>query len=525
MRTDGERPVDQGNQARGYVTDTAYTASFFRELSPVWLNYVAALNGARMRELEAPFNYLELGCGYGQSALVHAAAFPHACFHACDLNASHIASARRAATAFQIDNIHFHEASFETLLNHTLPSFDFIVLHGVYSWVDAQARQAVRKILHAKLERNGLAYASYNCLPGWASEVPLRKLLVEFAATESGDSVHRSERALQTLLHLSEGKLQYLTANPLASAALAAYQRAPLNYLVHEFMNQSWEPFYGVDVADELSEIGLAYVGSATLAENHPMLLMDDRTAASIAALPTERQRRLATDCATNQRFRRDVFIRGELPRSSAATSQQLATMLIGCLRTSDLARLSIRVPRGELTLQQDFMDELRELLIDGPLPMKQAISSLHREGRDVVGITRNLLFLIAGGGLLPCATSAPPAPSMPPRRYANDTVRLMMADIVERGGEGFIPSRVLGNGVKVQALEALAVEAVLQDVRDAAALTTWLDRESARRGMVLTVRVGESSSDIERSAYLREFSQRAFDDLLPALLQLGILV
>jgi hypothetical protein len=50
----------------GYVTDTTYADTFFRELSPAWLNYVAALNGVSPRPLDASFRYLELGCGFGR---------------------------------------------------------------------------------------------------------------------------------------------------------------------------------------------------------------------------------------------------------------------------------------------------------------------------------------------------------------------------------------------------------------------------------------------------------------------------
>ena len=51
--------------SQGYVTDTIYADRFFRELSPAWLNYVAALCGAAPRHLDRSFTYLDLGCGFG----------------------------------------------------------------------------------------------------------------------------------------------------------------------------------------------------------------------------------------------------------------------------------------------------------------------------------------------------------------------------------------------------------------------------------------------------------------------------
>src|SRR5215470_15203477 len=156
---------------QGYVLDSSYADTFFQELSPAWLNYVRALSGVPARPLDSGFTYLELGAGFGHSTIVNAGAFPQGEFHACDFNPEHIEGGRRYASALGLNNIEFHESSFEQLLEKQLPQFDFIVLHGVYSWVSAESRAAVRRIVKEKLASGGLVYISYNCMPGWASEL------------------------------------------------------------------------------------------------------------------------------------------------------------------------------------------------------------------------------------------------------------------------------------------------------------------------------------------------------------------
>ena len=111
---------------------------------------------------------------------------------------------------------------------------------------------------------------SYNCLPGWSTEAPLRKLLVELSATAGGGSAQRTHQALRTLQQLSRSKLRYFNANPSAVEAIDAYAKRPSGYLAHEFLNETWEPFYSIDVADEMLEAEVHYLGSATLPENHP---------------------------------------------------------------------------------------------------------------------------------------------------------------------------------------------------------------------------------------------------------------
>ena len=304
------RNCSDAHAAAGYVTDVAYPETFFRELSPVWLNYVAALGRVPPRDLERPFTYLELGCGLGSSVITNAAAFPGGQFYACDINREHVEHARKRAADFGIRNIEIHECAFEQLHREALPAFDFIVAHGVYSWVAAHERQTICDLVRDRLEPGGLLYLSYNSLPGWAGEMPLRKLLVELAAGEGGDTTTRTGRALRSLQHIGSARLKFMDASPACAAALAAYARAPIPYVAHEFLNATWEPFYCVDVADQLQEAGVAYLGSATLTDNHAALLIDESTLRSIAQLPQERQRRLALDFATNQQFRRDVFWR-----------------------------------------------------------------------------------------------------------------------------------------------------------------------------------------------------------------------
>src|ERR671928_430334 len=116
--------MSSADWSQGYVTDTTYVDKFFRELSPAWINYAAAINGVAPRPLDRPFTYLELGCGFGTSALVNAASYPGGEFHACDFNPAHVEGGSRRAEAFRVGNIRFHEASFHELLGRDLPAFD-----------------------------------------------------------------------------------------------------------------------------------------------------------------------------------------------------------------------------------------------------------------------------------------------------------------------------------------------------------------------------------------------------------------
>lgn len=401
--------------AAGYVTDVAYPDTFFRELSPVWLNYVAALGDVPPRALDRSFNYLELGCGLGSSVITHAAAFPGGQFHACDVNPAHIEQARERVTAFGIRNIELHQCAFDELQREALP---------------------------------------------------LRKLLVELAAGEAGDTAARAGRALRSLQHIGSGRLKFLDASPACAAAVAAYSRAPIPYVAHEFLNAAWEPLYGVDVAEQLRGAGVEYVGSATLTDNYPALLIDETTLHRIMQLPHERQRRLALDFATNQQFRRDVF--WQPTRRGDAGGVDCS--LVGSIDDPHRLPAQIRVPRGVAHFQPAFMLRLRSLLLRGPLTIGAAVAELGgrctRAAADE--IRRNLLYLVAAGALVPFARQpeqVETAEAVAARgcKPANGVIERVLAYSSARQAQCVLPSEILGNGVRLTLAEAASVSRYLE--------------------------------------------------------------
>lgn len=463
----------------GYVSDVTFPNRFHRELSPSWLSYVSVLGGARPKDFGRPLRYLDLGCGFAHSTVINAVAFPHAEFHACDFNPAHIEAARRRAARLGASNIVFHEASFEALLRKELPPFDFIVMHGIYSWVDANVRRAVRQLISRLLADEGLVYLSYNCQPGWSAEAPLRKLMLELAKSAEGNTASRTSSALAGMQALGNPNFRYFRDNPSVTDALAALAKSPLDYLAHEYLNETWDIHYSVDIIDEMAEAGLAYAGSATLADNHPALLMDRQAAEAIAALPNARLRHLAEDFAVNRRFRRDVFVRGRRAGHTPAQAlRHLEDVAIGC--TSEIEHIDTRVaiPRGTLSFQPQFIADLRTLMQQGAMPIGEIVTRLSGDGRNRREILQNLLFLVASGSLTPFAQAGGYSDAGP-RRASSPAVAAAMECAVSDAAPAFVPCHLLGNGVAVTADEAA------QALRWIAGRTNALPARLARLGVL----------------------------------------
>jgi SAM-dependent methyltransferase len=158
----------------GYVTDTAYVHDFCQFQTPAILSVAALAKGvAAPGSHGESITYCDLGCGQGFTANLIAAANPQAEILAADFNPSHIAVARNLARADATKNIVFREADFAELVDDaSLPDFDIVALHGVYSWISPENRQLIVAFLLQRLKPGGLAYISYDAMPGWAAMAP-----------------------------------------------------------------------------------------------------------------------------------------------------------------------------------------------------------------------------------------------------------------------------------------------------------------------------------------------------------------
>src|SRR5690242_12916038 len=130
-------------------------------------DYIAAM--ARLHGLATPdvrhARILDIGCAMGGNLLAMAVAMPESTFVGIDLSPRQIDSARGAAYSLGLDNVRF-EAMSVLDVGEDLGRFDYIVCHGVYSWVPPAVQSAILDVCARNLDPDGLAYVSYNTYPG-----------------------------------------------------------------------------------------------------------------------------------------------------------------------------------------------------------------------------------------------------------------------------------------------------------------------------------------------------------------------
>ncbi|WP_119459031.1 class I SAM-dependent methyltransferase [Rhodospirillaceae bacterium SYSU D60014] len=502
----------------GYVGDVEYMAGFYPEQSPIHLNLACLLNGIEGVPLENGFSYCELGCGQGFTSMLLAAANPKGRFHAIDFNPAHIARARALADEAGLSNIQFLERSFAELVEETpsiLPEFDFVTLHGVYSWISAENRQAIIAFLRRHLKPGGIVYVSYNCMPGWTAALPIQRLLYEHAALTSDGSHSRITRAIAFAEALQAREANHLRDNPYLTRIGQMLKTGQIAYLAHEYLNEHWCPLYHVDVARDLAAAKLGFVGSASLLENFPdlMLTPDQRDLLSQIGDPDLYE--TMKDYCVNRAFRSDVFLRGARRLPPARRDERLRRTRLALTIPRRDARLTLGMPRGEATLESRVYGPILDALAEQPMTVGELLDLPELKGRTKI-TPREVVGILVGS-----AQAAPVVETV--SADAEDAVRRFNrvvsrdAQHAESNNKVAFAVASLGSGLLASVAELVAYFGLTSGVDTTAEdLAPLLWAPIAARGETLLKDGASVESEAENLALIREAIQSILEHKVP---------
>ena len=464
----------------GYVTDIQYTNHFYPDLAPGYLAFSCLRQGVRPPRLGPGATYLELGCGHGFSVNLLAAANPGLDFWGVDFNPAQIANARRLADAAGLANATFEDLSFEQLLalpEGRLPKFDVVALHGVMSWVSPENRALIVQILDRVLQPGGLAYVSYNSLPGWGPIIPLQRFLVDYVARNPGDPRVRVIEGLKVALELIEGGAAYFRNAPGLKAHInTALQRKPA-YLVHEYLGAHAHPLFHADVARELDHARLAFAASTSIADDLIHLAAPAALVRQVRETQDETWRQTLLDFAGDKAFRRDVFVRGRNMLAPAERAALLEDVRFTLLEPAASLSFVFQVPVGSLTGHGPVYQPIAEALAEGPRTFGEIARMPALAGVSEAVLLQAVTLLVGGRRIHPARESAEASGAAALNRALLD--RLAFGEAPTH-----LASSLAGSGVVAGFEEMLALKGVT--ARQGAELMARIGRPLEKDGAVL---------------------------------------
>src|SRR5262249_36874337 len=417
-----------------------------------------------------PIAYCDLGCGQGLTANVVAAANPRTEVFAADFNPTHIAGARDLARAAGLKNIEFREADFAELLNDpSVPEFDIICLHGVYSWISAENRKTIVALIRRRLKSGGLVYISYDAMPGWAAMAPLRRLMVQqHAASRQASSPKALEQALALADRLKDTDAHFYRMHPYVSAQLERLRKLPTSYLAHELLTRDWQAFSFADVAAELAEAKLRYLGTAHLMDHVDRVNFTEKERGLLAEIGDPLIEETVRDMIIGRQFRRDIFVKGFTPLEPLPARERWLQTRFVLSSPSEEVQLTFETTLGTLALRPDVYQPVIDALADGPITLRELIERMPGSKLEWGSLTDAIKVLIGRGELQPALPAENESERVTTTQAFNAAI---MARAKESAVLGYLASPVTGGGIRVDPFTQLYLQGKRKGVADPVAL------------------------------------------------------
>jgi SAM-dependent methyltransferase len=227
--------------------------------APAYLEMQARLRGGVPASFKTA-DVLEIGCGDGGNLLPLAYYHPDSHFLGIDFSATHIEQALKAKKQLGLNNIEF--LLMDISQYQSQKKFDYIIAHGVFSWVSAAVRGSILQLVKTNLSAKGVFYVSYNCTPGWSIRGLVRQQLLTAEQQHSrSQDVASGVKLCNELSVLIKGD-----GSPYAVLLQQELERvAKFNpsYIAHEYLSENNQDFVFSTVATQAMEYALDYVGDA----------------------------------------------------------------------------------------------------------------------------------------------------------------------------------------------------------------------------------------------------------------------
>lgn len=317
--------------------EVPYDSVAFVETHPNRLSVIARLFGLKPAPVDK-CRVLELGCAAGGNIAPMAAYLPSSEFVGIDLSPVQVASGQKAIESAGLKNIRLEARSILDI-DDSYGQFDYIICHGVYSWVPEEVREKILSICSKNLTTNGVAYISYNTYPGWRMRGMIRDMmryhanrfptpeqrvaqargLLDFLANALSPGKESSNVLMKSYSLMLQGELESLSAQP-------DY------YLLHEHLETVNDPVYFHQFMESAEKHSLQYLGDADF-----FLMLIAHMAPDIRETLTRISNNLIQmeqymDFVRNRLFRRTLLVRADQKVNRTVTPEVVKTLYVHSL-------------------------------------------------------------------------------------------------------------------------------------------------------------------------------------------------
>jgi SAM-dependent methyltransferase/methyltransferase-like protein len=294
----------------------AYMTGTYYRTHPDRLAVVAALHGIAAANVEC-CRVLEIGCASGSNLIPMAEQLPGSRFLGFDLSERQIETGSNVVRELELTNIELRCQDIMEFPDDA-GQFDYIIAHGIHSWVPRVVQEKLFAVCHAHLTPGGIALVSYNAYPGWRFNEVIREMML-YRVRKTTDPVESLALGRQIVQFVGE----HTPNSTFFRDAIRHYQKHLSNvsdrYLLHDHLGLVNDPRYFWQFIEEVKAHGLAYVGDSST-EPDPWVIISEPAREMIARMSSDRlEQEQYLDFLVNRPFRGSVLCREEAARETTS--------------------------------------------------------------------------------------------------------------------------------------------------------------------------------------------------------------
>lgn len=375
-----------------------YPSALFAQTHPDRLAVMATLFGLKPARVEG-CHMLELGCGDGSNLIAMASALPEGQFLGIDLAARPIQKGTAVIQALGLKNVTLRQLDILESPAEWGP-FDFILAHGLYSWVPPQVRDKILAVCAASLAEQGVAYVSYNAYPGNHTRDLVRQVM-QYHARHFPEPHQQIRQARALIKFLAELKAEPDVYGLVLKRELERILKYDDAGFFHDDLNPANHPVYFHEFITHASGHGLQYLAEADMGD-----MREDSLAPQAVALLSELgkeniiAREQYLDFIKGRAFRQTLLCRQEIPLQRELKPERTRDLFI-----ASAAKPVSANPDASGAVMEDFSDPTGSVIATANPLIRAAIRYLGQvwprsvQFKELLLAARASLIDLAGAG------------------------------------------------------------------------------------------------------------------------------
>lgn len=352
-----------------------YTKNIYKQTQPDNLATIATLFGMQPPPV-ATCRVLELGCASGINLLAMAQAIPQGEFVGIDLSAHQIQEGQTYIQQLGLPNISLKQLDIMAI-DANWGQFDYIIAHGVYSWVSPTVRAKILQVCHQHLHPQGVAYVSYNVYPGWHMDAMLRKMVLYHVQSvkELPAKLAAATALIRFLITSIETK--YDTYSLTLKKELTRIEQLEENYFFHEYLEKYNEAVFFHEFIEHANHYGLQYLADTKTLFTAIAAFIPQTEIPSLSLIEKEQY----FDFLHNNSFRETLLCHQAVMLNRSLVADKISDFYIAAplkLTNSQLLNNSLATWEATAKLESDLLEQFETL-----------------NGRMVLSISSSLLKVI----------------------------------------------------------------------------------------------------------------------------------